>query len=1069
MGASAAGSAANVPLEQLLEELPLEEGGLVPLVVLVERITNMAYQTIQSLGDTLSSLPTDAKRAKIYATALELRRLLVKLLVLVRWSKDAEMLNRARNVIALLVEQQWAHEDVFSGLTQVRKIIPNARMSDADFVTAIDVLRTGTYQRLPASIKDSSVIPTPLSDADARKIMTNLDQVLRVRLAWTESVPVGLHLLRISDGKAYLEAPGLYDMCLTVSGPEAHDRWWLLDFHFADPVELEEQRIEPILTESYLHYIFEMAETMLSSDDQNENQPALMRLHDALEQEALQRQLHIMHHQIQRMVRLNWGRHLSFALDVKARELKLWYWTSRGEGMMHKNMLQGHLKLCLESLPLHGTHRIISEIIAGTKVSVHQNRIDVQWHIDDKLRKYVPEDEQACSLEHLDVESLLLTCITRHTRALMKCFEADIRGHTGLGANNPGLCRLCTHNDGGYNPRFSLQLELSDMVHVMLYISTVSGKIGMRLLNTPEKQSELVLSLSQSQNATLQRMADMIQKDLSCLADTLFSFRLQCLTKSLQLQAAWLGLPCTTSISLRTGELNKLGMQMGQPLVYVPLGILPNYYLMLYFEQEQQLGMALVLIVSQVENDKTTQVISSVKWLDKAYLSHFSLSGTELVNESVNAGEDYDTHSKDSIRSEELELALNYCIAIVVYSHLEEQLRLKLVPFALVGGTSNIAPPPTNSSPDPILPSLGIEAHKLLTVYQDLVHPNMSLQLCDWWLPSKRRIIIQFKCKLEIHCDLQRVQLYDNMDLDPKSGILTFTCHELATSLTQLQQTWEQVARMCVLIDTSRTWIYPGFTLGLQSLASRQVSMIYGEAEKKHRYFLQVKFNKVDLHQPARYSLSCGVCTDSTNDNTTLGIINPHQYILKMLEETLNSSAHDAKKLWTFMFYVRISESITDHHQSLAITLPILNLLHAFIEQAIISTDCPDVEILGLTWYRVRFFETHALDIRILSNDRLLISDAYQEAGNRYKSNNMDEVSQEQLPLLSSIADLKPLPDLAKLWNTLYQDSKLSLPSMQSHAPLAEKHASTSNFVLTTKTKGIKNLMCFCKNIQKQL
>ena len=148
----------DVPLEQLLKELPVEDSDLVPLTVLVERITNNAYQTIQSLSDTLPSLPSDAKRVKIFRTALELRRLFIKLLVIVRWSKDVDLFNRVRNVVALLVEQQWAHEDVFSGLTQVRKIMPNARISDADFVTAIDVLRTGTYRRLPSCIKDLSLI-----------------------------------------------------------------------------------------------------------------------------------------------------------------------------------------------------------------------------------------------------------------------------------------------------------------------------------------------------------------------------------------------------------------------------------------------------------------------------------------------------------------------------------------------------------------------------------------------------------------------------------------------------------------------------------------------------------------------------------------------------------------------------------------------------------------------------------------------------------------------------------------------------------------------------------------------
>ena len=202
-----------------------------------------------------------------------------------RWTKDANLLHRARNVVALLVEQQWAHEDAFSGLTQVRKILPNARMSDADFVTAIDVLCTGTYQRLPASIKDSTVMPTPLNNEEARSIMANLDRILRARLAWTESIPMKLRLQRIADGKAYMEMPGLYDMCLTVQGPEKQDRWWLLDFHFADQVDEDDQ--ESTWTEAYLDRIYEKAEAMFSSETSEDDEPALMRLHHMLEQLSL--------------------------------------------------------------------------------------------------------------------------------------------------------------------------------------------------------------------------------------------------------------------------------------------------------------------------------------------------------------------------------------------------------------------------------------------------------------------------------------------------------------------------------------------------------------------------------------------------------------------------------------------------------------------------------------------------------------------------------------------------------------------------------------------------------------
>ena len=171
-----------------------------------------------------------------------MRKQFIKLLVLVKWSRDVNDLQRARNIISLLVEQQWQHEDVFAGLTDVRKILPNARMRNADLPTAIDVLRTGTYRRLPASIKDNVVPPKPFSDQEALDIVTKLQDALRLRMACREIIPTPMSRYHIQDGKVHFHVPGLFEADLTASGNDSATvvdgqeprlaRWWLLDLKF---------------------------------------------------------------------------------------------------------------------------------------------------------------------------------------------------------------------------------------------------------------------------------------------------------------------------------------------------------------------------------------------------------------------------------------------------------------------------------------------------------------------------------------------------------------------------------------------------------------------------------------------------------------------------------------------------------------------------------------------------------------------------------------------------------------------------------------------------------------------
>ncbi len=128
-------------------------------------------------------------------------------------------------------------------------------MRNADLPTAIDVLQTGTYRRLPASIKDLAVALKPFTDDEALAIVARLEDALRTRMACRELVPAPLSDYSIRDGKVHFHVQGLFEAQLTASSGgqnsavDAHvqsgisisdrpasasidDRWWLLDLSF---------------------------------------------------------------------------------------------------------------------------------------------------------------------------------------------------------------------------------------------------------------------------------------------------------------------------------------------------------------------------------------------------------------------------------------------------------------------------------------------------------------------------------------------------------------------------------------------------------------------------------------------------------------------------------------------------------------------------------------------------------------------------------------------------------------------------------------------------------------------
>jgi len=922
----------DIPKEKLLAELPLEQTDLLPLAALVERLANNAYQTLQSLGEVLPSFPNDVRKAKIFSTALELRKQFIKLLVIVRWSKDAEQLNRARNVVALLVDQQWAHEDVFSGLTQARKILPNARMRDADIATAVDIIRTGTYQRLPASIRDSAIPQPPLSDQEALEAVKSLDEVLRVRLTCSETLPPGLRLERIADGKAYFEAPGLYTACLTTAGSKPTDRWWMLDFAFLHEADAGGESLA-FLDTSFLSTVHATAETILSSHDQEmaeqptesetsaESQPLLVKLHEALELQTLQRQLSILQHQAQNMARLNWGANIHVSMDSPSRTLEIQYWTqskppskrstapkeSSGSVIQH---LEGKLSLRVETKDVKGAQRVLSALIKGnatTAPSVSCSSIKVDWHVDPVVRTALDESERDVRFEKLDIEALLLNTIDKHTFAVMHLLRRSIVESNYFKAHAANMCVLRTLARTQYGPRYTLQIQLPGL-RVLLYVACISGKVVMKPLDTPDSQDTeeyLRLSLSETQSSAFQNVAEQISANPDSVNDALFQLQLQSLSERLEAQAAWLGLTAFSPSFLRLAELKKTGLHDGRPVLFLRLEYFPTYFVMLYLTPGKDIQFALLCIVTVPQDGKALRVVSSVKWLDHDHICSFSVSPAHMLVPAQTRSEMWEHLASDySVKNEELSLVYSYCIATIAYSQLEEQLKLELVPFALVGATTNIPAPPTKET-DPLLPSLCISAHELLGTYSHLAGRNVSMKFIDWWYLPKLAVEIVFELHTKQHTvNIPPAKIRDAV-VKVDEGLFIYTTQNIGASLVNFQKDWSGIAKLFSLVHaiTSYTSSH-SFTVTLEHFDLSSVTFSYGFTEAHGpKYTCSLCFEPSEVNAAA-IGLTLTFGTHSENSSETPA--NPHHLLANLLETELNRTKELNDHFWLGLIKVCI-------------------------------------------------------------------------------------------------------------------------------------------------------------------
>ncbi|WFD00905.1 mediator complex subunit [Malassezia yamatoensis] len=965
------------PQEELLEELPVEQADLIPLVALVERLSNNAYQTLQNLSETLPAMSSDAKKAKIFTTSLELRRNFIKLLVLVRWCKDVELLNKARNIIALLADQQWAHEDVFSGLTQTRRILPNARICDADLVTAIEVLRTGTYKRLPTVIRDSAIPPERMSDADVLDLLDELDRVLAVRLACNASFPGPFQLMRISDGKAYFQVEGVYDACLTTSGPNDDDRWWLLGFHFSDSASNIDEEQSDSLDIPYLTQIFATAESILAQNDISK-EPVLVQLHTFLEQQAFERRLAILYHQLQHCSRLHWAGNLRYFLDTNSQKLEVQYWISRGDlagkgdkkKALHNDLLKGSLRVYVHKEPLRGVGRVLSSLAMGSvSDDFRQCAIHVEWDVDQRVRselQTVPD----FGLDPLDVESLVLRAIDRHSLALMTFFQKQIVQHASLGAGNDQFCILRSLTMQGFGPSHALEIKLTEQVRILLYVSTITGRFGIKsLVTTPsEPNNSLRLCWNHSEDLLLLHVSDKINANPSSLIEQLIDFRMQCLTRELEAEAQWLGVTPGSAAGLHVNELKKFGITDATILLYLPLKILPRYYMSVMFIPNKPLGIALLSVRTVLNDSKSSLVINSVKWLDRKHLNNVvkpQASG-EAGFHTMTAS----TSSTVNITEEELQFAYDYCVATVVYTHLEEQLRVNSFAFQAFDPLPDTLASSGNLPPE--LPTINVVAGEILAPFSAFAKNDVSIRVCNWWEASKRCIETSFPIEVNIPFQTDStLNLFDNMRLDVKDGRLVYQSSDLSLGVTRFLSCWHQVGRILSLIKC--TSIYKGqngFHIAAKSIHERKVTLVYGQKGQDSDFLAEVTFNSPDESSLRNKVSLCFAREHDAKGDT----VNPHQYIASFLEAKLNSLVDTTIDYWKGLITVCTSKRPTIDHKMLESTLSILASLAPYLQQAQRNATCPEVLIRDASWYQV---EIHHGCVPKIPNQLLTIVEHY--------------------------------------------------------------------------------------------
>lgn len=132
----------------------------------------------------------------------------------------------AKRIAHFMEHQNQQHEVAIEHVKHVTKVVEGLRERNPDLLTALSLLATGTYNRLPASLVDPYLPKPVLTNSAILKVLRRLNRQIRYRLRCLDYLPPELIVEDIKDGRMYARGDG-WRAELTVVGFEDTSRWWL--------------------------------------------------------------------------------------------------------------------------------------------------------------------------------------------------------------------------------------------------------------------------------------------------------------------------------------------------------------------------------------------------------------------------------------------------------------------------------------------------------------------------------------------------------------------------------------------------------------------------------------------------------------------------------------------------------------------------------------------------------------------------------------------------------------------------------------------------------------------------
>ncbi|KAH7102870.1 MED14-domain-containing protein [Auriculariales sp. MPI-PUGE-AT-0066] len=712
------------PSAELLEsELPMVMDGQVPLRDIITRITQEIYADLINQSETLGSQDEVQRKRQICSFVIQAKRQIVKLLAIVKWARDAHDVQKSMNITAFLMDQNQQFTQVVGAIDAVREGLKATRLRNHDILTSLDVLSTGTYQRLPRALKDPFIPPAPFTNPQVTKTMSDFEDLMQFRLQMDEILPAEMQNYRISDGRVAFLVPDQFEVAVCLLGARPEDGWFFVSAEFQmnvlgdATVTQEFPRVPPthlknLITDEANGRMGLYVPLPVDPNIPPELQPPrpklpdgvtdapLVRLYNFMHMMSLTYHLEILAHQAGRLRSLGWAEHLRIEMSNDRRTLTASYWLRKPPAIKHparsaylaaRNplpLLGGKLIIAVEPRPRDRSNSLVWEMgLRGRKPSEEPESFGMNvrwepakgaWGIDalaSPATLVLGVDPQ-----QLDFEALLLRVLRAHAREVVQKIYFDLLAHVPP-LSMPGVMTLHEQSldlagalELRYNfmgPELAQDGSAMGDPHAEALIMTLdlrTGQIGMR------EESQL-----SGRAVHVHSACTFINDDPIHLASAILRLRMDTILEDVQKKALALGLRCHDRRPVSMEDLQRFGRSYDRR--WIQLSQFSEYYLVVVLGEEGfrfalTETRGLVVKPSGTSGDAALGVGANppptMRITDSGWLQPEGI-GLEGVASIV--------PGRFRLTPEQIKELYAYCCARVSYKLVELQLRAKAIPY----------------------------------------------------------------------------------------------------------------------------------------------------------------------------------------------------------------------------------------------------------------------------------------------------------------------------------------------------------------------------------------------------